>query len=155
MHEKFLRMAVDLATHNVTHNNGGPFGGVITKNDTVIATGVNEVTRTNDPTAHAEIVAIRAACKKLNSFQLEGCIIYSSCEPCPMCLGAIYWARPHAVYFASSRHDAASIHFDDSFIYEQLALSIEKRSIAMQQSAIENHMAPFTAWTDQQKKVTY
>ncbi len=155
MHEKFLRMAVELATENVTHNNGGPFGTVITKNNTIIATGVNVVTSTNDPTAHAEMVAIRAACKKLSSFQLDGCIMYSSCEPCPMCLGAIYWARPKALYFASSRHDAARVNFDDSFIYEQLALPLEQRTIAMQQLILEDHMAPFTAWTTQQKKVKY
>ena len=155
MHHKFLTHATELATQNVTENNGGPFGTVVVKDSAVIATGFNQVTSTNDPTAHAEIIAIRTACKKLNNFQLIGCTVYSSCEPCPMCLGALYWARPKALYFASSRHDAAQVGFDDSFIYEQIVLPLEQRKISMKQSAIANHMTPFTAWANQQKKVAY
>lgn len=154
MHEKFLTMAIELATQNVNHG-GGPFGAVITKFDTVIATGINKVTSSHDPTAHAEIVAIRAACNYLKSFQLTDCIIYSSCEPCPMCLGALYWARPHAIYFASSRYDAASVNFDDSFIYEQINLPINQRSIITRHIAIKNHIQPFIAWSEYTHKKSY
>ena len=114
--KKFMREAIRLSMENVQSGNGGPFGTVIVKNGKIIATGVNEVTKSNDPTAHAEMIAIRNACEKLNSFQLDGCDIYCSCEPCPMCLGAIYWARPKSIYFANSKKDAAEINFDDNFI---------------------------------------
>jgi len=155
MHEKFLQIAVELALESVMQNNGGPFGTVITKDKTIIATGINLVTTTNDPTAHAEIVAIRAACKKRNDFQLDGCIVYSSCEPCPMCFGALYWARPEAIYFASSRNDAADIGFDDSFIYEQIALPVSQRTLTMKQLTITNHIAPFMAWSKKKEKKEY
>lgn len=155
MHDQYLKKAIELATENVTQNNGGPFGAVIVKNNQIIATGVNQVTATNDPTAHAEIVAIRAACTKLKSFQLTDCILYSSCEPCPMCLGAIYWSRPKAVYFASSRHDAANVGFDDSFIYDQLSIPYEKRSIMTTQKAIDDHLTPFLAWHKKEQKTEY
>ncbi len=112
--KKFMREAIRLSMENVQSGNGGPFGTVIVKNGKIIATGVNEVTKSNDPTAHAEMIAIRNACEKLNSFQLDGCDIYCSCEPCPMCLGAIYWARPKSIYFANSKKDAAEINFDDN-----------------------------------------
>jgi len=154
IHTSFLHQAIELAVDNVKHS-GGPFGAIIIFNDMVIATGVNRVTATHDPTAHAEIVAIRAACTYLNSFQLTDCILYSSCEPCPMCLGAIYWARPSAVYYASSRFDAAAVGFDDSFIYEQLALPADQRSIATQQIVTENHSAPFDLWRQTQEKIEY
>src|SRR5674476_479598 len=113
----------------IENNEGGPFGCIVVKNDEIIGRGNNKVIAENDPTSHAEIVAIRDACKNLGSFQLEGCEIYTSCEPCPMCLGAIYWARPKVVYFANSRQDAANIGFDDSMIYEELGIDLDKRKI--------------------------
>tara|TARA_B100001179_G_scaffold64103_1_gene44593 strand:- start:1490 stop:1900 length:411 start_codon:yes stop_codon:yes gene_type:complete len=115
--KKFMREAIRLSIENVQSGNGGPFGTVIVKNGNIIASGVNKVTQSSDPTAHAEIVAIRSACETLGTFQLVGCEIYCSCEPCPMCLGAIYWARPDRIYFANTREDAADINFDDNFIY--------------------------------------
>ena len=155
MHHKFLTHATELATQNVTENNGGPFGTVVVKDSAVIATGFNQVTSTNDPTAHAEIIAIRTACKKLNNFQLIGCTVYSSCEPCPMCLGALYWARPDAIYFASSRTDAANAGFDDSFIYEQIKIPYTQRTIPTLHQQIEGHTAPFLAWNENNKKISY
>jgi len=125
----FLKEAIRLAVENVESGNGGPFGAVVVKDGKIIARGMNQVTHTNDPTAHAEIIAIREACAVLNSFQLTGCEIYSSCEPCPMCLGAIYWARPDKLYYAGSKEDAASMHFDDQFIYEEIALPVEQRKL--------------------------
>ncbi|MBT5748033.1 MAG: nucleoside deaminase, partial [Candidatus Marinimicrobia bacterium] len=115
----FMREAIRLSLENVNSENGGPFGAVIVKNGNIIARGVNAVTSTNDPTAHAEVVAIRNACEKLGSFQLNGCEIYCSCEPCPMCLGAIYWARPDKIYYANTKQDASNINFDDQFIYSE------------------------------------
>ncbi len=119
--------AIALSQNGVRNNEGGPFGCIIVKDDTIVGRGNNKVTSSNDPTAHAEVVAIRDACKNLGTFQLEGCEIYTSCEPCPMCLGAIYWARPKVVYFANSRQDAANIGFDDSMIYEELGIDLDKR----------------------------
>ncbi len=124
-----MRQAIALAVENVRLGRGGPFGALVVKENRVIATGTNSVTSTSDPTAHAEIVAIRAACQALNNFELAGCEIYSSCEPCPMCLGAIFWARATAYYFACTRENAAKAGFDDAFIYDQLTLSPEQRSI--------------------------
>ena len=118
----FMREAIRLSMENVQSGNGGPFGAVIVKNGKIIAIGVNKVTKSNDPTAHAEINAIRNACKTLDSFQLDECEIYCSCEPCPMCLGVIYWARPKAIYFANTKKDAAEINFDDNFIYHEMKL---------------------------------
>lgn len=146
MHASFLAKTIDLALENVTSNNGGPFGALVTHRGIIIATGVNQVTLHNDPTAHAEIVAIRNACKKLSSFQLTDCIVYSSCEPCPMCLGALYWARPAALYFASSRHDAAHVGFDDAIIYEELLIPHEQRIISTYHLEIQHHLDPFIAW---------
>lgn len=123
--------AIQLAQQNVEKGKGGPFGALIVKDHHIIARGVNEVTTTNDPTAHAEIQAIRQACAYLKSFQLEGCILYTSCEPCPMCLGAIYWARLEKVYFAATHQDAAEAHFDDSFIYHEIQQPYECRKISM------------------------
>jgi guanine deaminase len=123
----FMREAIRLSLENVNSENGGPFGAVIVKNGNIIARGVNAVTSTNDPTAHAEVVAIRNACEKLGSFQLNGCEIYCSCEPCPMCLGAIYWARPDKIYYANTKQDASNINFDDQFIYSELGVSIAER----------------------------
>ena len=116
----FMRRAIELAQNGVDNDQGGPFGCVITKDGQIVGEGCNEVTSTNDPTAHAEIVAIRAACRNLESFQLTGCVVYTSCEPCPMCLGAIYWARPSAIYFAGTREDAAAAGFDDELFYDEL-----------------------------------
>ena len=127
--KKFMREAIRLSMENVKSGNGGPFGAVIVKNGKIITTAVNEVTKSNDPTAHAEIVAIRNACATLNSFQLDGCDIYCSCEPCPMCLGAIYWARPNAIYFGNSKEDAAEINLDDNFIYDELDISLNERKL--------------------------
>lgn len=120
MTNSFMEQAIQLAVENVRSGRGGPFAAVVVKNGQVIATGSNRVTSTNDPTAHAEVTAIREACRALNTFQLTGCDLYTSCEPCPMCLGAIYWARPDRVYFAATASDAADAGFDDSFIYEEL-----------------------------------
>lgn len=147
--------AIELSIENVRTGKGGPFGAVIVKNDQIIATGANSVTATNDPTAHAEIVAIRNACAALNSFQLTDCALYSSCEPCPMCLGAIYWARPKVVYYANSAQDAANINFDDSFIYEQIALPREQRSIPFIQLMSRDGLEAFRLWKNKQDKITY
>ena len=125
--KKFMREAIRLSMENVKSGNGGPFGAVIVKNGKIIATAVNEVTKSNDPTAHAEMIAIRNAFKTLDSFQLDDCEIYCSCEPCPMCLGAIYWARPKAIYFANTKTDATEINFDDNYIYQELELPIHER----------------------------
>ena len=126
-HYTFLQKSIQLASNNV-FNNGGPFGAVIVKDGEVIAEGVNRVTDIGDPTAHAEVMAIREACRVLNTFQLEGCTLYTSCEPCPMCLGAVYWSRIESVYYAANRQDAADIHFDDDFIYKEVPLLPEKRT---------------------------
>lgn len=126
---EFMRRAIELAQNGIDRNQGGPFGAVIVKDGEIIAEGWNRVTSTNDPTAHAEITAIREACRRLDSFQLEGCVLYTSCEPCPMCLGAIYWARPEKFFYACTREDAARIGFDDQFIYDELAGEIDGRRI--------------------------
>lgn len=155
MHNIFMQQAIDLAFENVSKGNGGPFGAVIVKNNNIIATGVNQVTLTNDPTAHAEIVAIRNACKVLNNFQLTDCQLYSSCEPCPMCLGAIFWARPSVVYFANTADSAAHIGFDDSFIYQQITIPKEQRSIPFIQLACDNALDAFNLWKEKKDKITY
>src|SRR5690606_24231547 len=146
MHDAQMKEAVRLAADNVKSNRGGPFGAIVVKDGQIIGAGFNEVTASNDPTAHAEIQAIREACKRLNSFQLTGCEIYTSCEPCPMCIGAIYWARPDAVYYSCTQEDAAAIGFDDRFIYEEIALPMEQRSIRMKQLLTDDCMAPFQLW---------
>jgi guanine deaminase len=150
-----MRRAIELSIQNVHSGRGGPFGAVVVKSGEIIGEGVNEVLALNDPSAHAEILAIRAACRKLNSFQLGGCEIYTSCEPCPMCMGLIYWARPAKVYFANTAADAARIGFDDAFIYHELVLSPEKRSISMQQMMREEALAAFTAWEKKADKIPY
>ncbi len=154
-HEQFLKRAINLAYENVEQKKGGPFGAIIVKDTTIIAEGVNQVTASNDPTAHAEMVAIRNACKTLNDFQLTDCVLYSSCEPCPMCFGAIFWARPKAVYFAATAQDAAVIDFDDAFIYEQLEKKHEDRLIAFIQLSVEDKIKPFAAWQDAVEKIEY
>ena len=155
MHEQFLQQAIDLAVENARTGVGGPYGAVIVKAGQVIAASANRVTRDMDPTAHAEIMAIRQACQKLNDFQLSNCILYTSCEPCPMCLGAIYWARLEKVYFACSRHDAAAANFDDSFIYDEIAVAPSERRIAMLHLNLPNAGLPFTVWAQNENKLPY
>jgi guanine deaminase len=149
-----MRQAIALATDNVA-SGGGPFGALVVRNGEVLATGVNQVTATNDPTAHAEVVAIRAACKTLGTFQLTGCVVYTSCEPCPMCLAALYWSRCEAVYYGNSARDAAAVGFDDSFLYEQVALPIESRKLSMYRLIPEEAIASFEAWRNQPNKIEY
>ncbi|MFD0675465.1 MULTISPECIES: nucleoside deaminase [unclassified Paenibacillus] len=144
--EKRMQEAIQLAVDNVLTGKGGPFGAIVVKDGQIIGRGSNLVTSLNDPTAHAEVQAIREACKHLNHFQLTGCEIYTSCEPCPMCIGAIYWSRPDAVYYACSKEDAAAIGFDDQFIYEQIALPVEERSILMKQLKPHDYKKPFEQW---------
>ena len=151
----FMREASRLSMENVQSGNGGPFGTVIVKNGKIIATGVNEVTKSNDPTAHAEMIAIRNACEKLNSFQLDGCDIYCSCEPCPMCLGAIYWARPKSIYFANSKKDAAEINFDDNFIYQEIKLPIHERKLTITQLLRDEAQSVFLQWQESENKIEY
>jgi tRNA(Arg) A34 adenosine deaminase TadA len=153
--EKFMREAIRLSIENVESGNGGPFGAVIVKDGEIIANGVNEVTSSNDPTAHAEVVAIRKACEKLSSFQLEGCEIYCSCEPCPMCLGAIYWARPAKIYYANSKKDAANIDFDDDFIYKEIELAIDSRKLPTKQLLRDEAIIAFDKWSDSTNKMEY
>ena len=153
--KKFMREAIRLSLENVMSGNGGPFGAVVVKNYEIISSGVNEVTSSNDPTAHAEVVAIRKACEKLGSFQLEGCEIYCSCEPCPMCLGAIYWARPDKIYFANTKKDAAEINFDDDFIYNELDLSITQRKLPTIQLLRDEALIAFSKWMASKNKTEY
>lgn len=155
MQNHFMARAIALSIDNVRNGTGGPFGCVIVKDGKVIAEGSNRVTATKDPTAHAEIVAIREACQKLGTFQLDGCEIYTSCEPCPMCLGAIYWARPAKLYFANTAEDAAAAGFDDSFIYEQLRSEHGERSIPTMQVMDDKAREAFRLWAASEKKIDY
>lgn len=150
-----MEKAISLSGENIKNEKGGPFGAVIVKNGEIISTGVNKVTAVNDPTAHAEIEAIRAACKALDTFILEDCEIYSSCEPCPMCLSAIYWARIGKVYYANNRVDAALINFDDEFLYEEIVKSIDERKIPMIQIMQEEAGKVFTEWKNKHDKIHY
>lgn len=152
---KFLERAIELSRQGMQQGNGGPFGCVIVLNDEIVGEGCNMVTSTNDPTAHAEIVAIRNACKKLNTYQLNGCEIFTSCEPCPMCLGAIYWARPQRVIFANTRHDAAAIEFDDDFIYQEITLAPEVRKIPFIHAPHPEAKKIFEAWKKMENKLKY
>lgn len=154
-HKHFMQEAVNQSLHGMKNNEGGPFGAVIVKNGEIIGRGNNQVTSTNDPTAHAEVVAIRDACKNLGVFQLDDCIIYTSCEPCPMCLGAIYWARPMKVYYGNSKIDAANIGFDDDFIYKELELPMQDRQIPFEQIGREDAIKVFEYWTDKEDKKEY
>jgi len=147
--------AISIAQNGVETDAGGPFGAVVVKDGEIIAEGWNEVTSTNDPTAHAEVTAIRKACRRLNSFQLEDCEIYTSCEPCPMCLGAIYWARPKRIYFAGTREDAARFGFDDEFIYEEISAGIENRRIETINFMREEGMSVFEMWEKKPDKIEY
>ncbi len=153
--EIFMQEAIQLAIDNVTLKKGGPFGAVIVKDGKIIARGVNSVTALNDPTAHAEIMAIREACKILKDFQLTDCEIYASCEPCPMCLAAIYWARPAALYYAASKEDAAAISFDDQMIYEEISRPINQRKLFTQQLMQSAALKAFEAWKASEEKTSY
>ncbi len=153
--EKFLREAIRLARNGMTTGQGGPFGAVIVKDGQIVGRGCNQVTYTNDPTAHAEVVAIRDACRKLNTFQLPGCTLYASCEPCPMCLGAIYWARPARIVYGAFHSDAAGAGFDDQFIYDQLDKPREQRHIPMHQLLRNEANVVFQEWVDMEKRIAY
>ncbi len=151
---EFISRAIAIAVQNVA-NGGGPFGAVVVRNGIIIAEGTNHVVQSNDPSAHAEIVAIRNACHEMNDMQLTDCTIYSSCEPCPMCLGAIYWARPKRLVFAATADDAAKSGFDDAFIYDELKLPSDQRSIPTVHINIEKSQDPFLAWIQNDQKISY
>ncbi len=153
--EVFMRRASEVGQKNVDESLGGPFGAVIVKNGEIIAEGANHVTTWNDPSAHAEVVAIREACKKLGSFQLDGCELYSSCEPCPMCLGAIYWARPNKVYYSSTAEDAKNIGLDDAFIYEEIEKEHEQRKIPFERLIVPESQKVFETWAKKTDKTEY
>jgi len=153
--EQFMRRAIALAQEGVDANAGGPFGAVVVKDGRVIGEGCNRVTSINDPTAHAEIMAIRQACETLGSFQLEGCTIYTSCEPCPMCLGAIYWARPAQVFFACTREDAARIGFDDQFIYDEIGKNFAERQVKLVNISRDEALEVFKNWANKTDKTEY
>lgn len=153
-HQELMQLAIRLSEENVL-NGGGPFGAVIAKEGEVVATGVNRVTANNDPTAHAEVSAIREACRKVKNFKLDGCVVYSSCEPCPMCLSALYWAGISKIYYANTKDDAKAIDFDDSFIYEQLSLERGDRSIASEQMMHDEALKAFEMWRDKEDKTEY
>jgi guanine deaminase len=155
MDNSFMKRAIQLSVENARSGLGGPFGAVIVKGGSIVAEGVNRVTSTNDPTAHAEVLAIRQACSKLGSFELKECELYTSCEPCPMCLGAIYWARIARVFYGSLASDAAQAGFDDSFIYREIAQPHAGRAIPMVQMMREEALAGFHAWQEQSNKIPY
>jgi tRNA(Arg) A34 adenosine deaminase TadA len=154
-HAHFMRRAIELSLESVVAHRGGPFGAVVVKDGAIIGEGFNCVTAHNDPTAHAEIVAIRAACARIAHFDLQGAVLYTSCEPCPMCLSAIYWARLGAIYYANTKCDAAAIAFDDDFIYRQLAEPAASRTIPMTQLLRSEAQVAFVAWTAQADKIRY
>lgn len=154
-HEYFMEKAVELSLENMRAGKGGPFGAVIVRQGKIVGTGANHVTSDNDPTAHAEVVAIRDACKNLGTFQLDNCEIYTSCEPCPMCLAAIYWARPKAIYYANTRKDAADIGFDDDFLYEELKKNLEERSLPIHQLDKSNALKVFDERKRKTDKIEY
>ncbi len=147
--------AIKLSQHAIDNEEGGPFGCVIVKGDTIVGRGNNKVVSTNDPTPHAEIIAIRDACKNLGTFQLDGCEIYTSCEPCPMCLGAIYWARPKVIYYANNRQDAAQIGFDDSMIYNEITVDLKDRKIPIIPLGRTDALEVFKLWMDKDDKTEY
>src|SRR5688572_13989508 len=152
---KFMKRAIELASNGIESNAGGPFGAVVVKDGRIIGEGNNQVTSTNDPTAHAEIIAIREACNTIGSFQLDGCSVYTSCEPCPMCLGAIYWARPEKVFFACTRDDAAAIGFDDNFIYEELERANDQREMVLISLMRDEALEVFNNWDAKPDKIEY
>lgn len=153
--ERFMRMAIELATENVRTGRGGPFGAVVVRDGQVVATGANQVTATNDPTAHAEVMAIRNACAKLGTFELSGTQIYSSCEPCPMCLTAILWARCEALFYGNTAVDAAHAGFDDSFFYEQVRCPVEERRLPTANLLRDEALASFEAWKTATERIDY
>lgn len=150
----FMQRAIELSIRNIDQG-GGPFGAVIVRNGKVVAEGANRVVPNNDPTAHAEVVAIRNACRELNTFDLGGCTVYSSCEPCPMCLSALYWAGVERICYANTKHDAAAIDFDDSFIYDQLRLDYDQRSIRCEHFMRREALEAFEQWCDKTDKIEY
>ncbi|KKP28223.1 MAG: zinc-binding CMP/dCMP deaminase [candidate division TM6 bacterium GW2011_GWF2_30_66] len=152
---KFMARAIELSIENIKNKTGGPFGAVIVKDNIIIAQGANSVTKNNDPTAHAEIVAIRNACKNLNTFNLSDCVIYTSCEPCPMCLSAIYWSRINTIYYGNTKSDAANINFDDAFIYEQMAKPYDQRTVKMINIMHQESLEAFKLWEKDTKKIEY
>lgn len=154
-HEKFMALAIRYSEENVKSGLGGPFGAVVVKDGVVIAGSGNRVTSSNDPTAHAEVSAIRLACTALSTFDLSGCVIYTSCEPCPMCLSAIYWARIDRVYYGNTKVDAAAIGFDDKFIYDELDKPVEARSLKVVQLMRDEAQGAFSMWSESQTKVEY
>jgi guanine deaminase len=154
-HEKFLRLAIEEAERGAAAGDGGPFGAVVVRAGAVIASGHNQVTSSNDPTAHAEVQAIRAACRALGAFQLDGCEVYASCEPCPMCLGALYWARPAAVYYAATREDAAAAGFDDAMIYDDLPRAPHERRLPVRRLVHPDAARPFDAWRARAGRIPY
>ena len=154
MKNKYMQRAIELSIESV-NNGGGPFGSIIVMNNRIVAEGSNKVTSTNDPTAHGEIVAIRHACKNLNNFNLSGCELYSTCEPCPMCLSAIYWSRIDKIYYANTREDARKINFDDSLIYSELKKNINERKIPMIQMMRSEALKAFDLWDKKEDKVKY
>ncbi len=153
--QKFILEAIELSRQGMLNNDGGPFGCIVVRGDEIVGRGNNRVTSTNDPTAHAEVVAIRDACKNLGTFQLDDCEIYTSCEPCPMCMGAIYWARPKKVYYANTRSDAAAIGFDDSLIYDELVLPLDQRKIIIECIGRDDAIKVFEEWNNKTDKVEY
>jgi tRNA(Arg) A34 adenosine deaminase TadA len=153
--ERFMKEAIALSNLGLINNEGGPFGCIVVKDDEIVGRGHNKVTSTNDPTAHAEVVAIRDACKNLKTFQLDGCEVYTSCEPCPMCLGAIYWARPSIIYYANTREDAAEIGFDDSLIYDEINAGLHNRKIPIMNIGREDARKVFKAWLQKNDKKIY
>ena len=153
--EKFMMEAIALSKKGIESGEGGPFGCVIVKDDKIVGRGNNKVTSTNDPTAHAEVVAIRDACKNLGNFQLDDCEVYTTCEPCPMCLGAIYWARPKIIYYANNRQDAATIGFDDSMIYEEFGVDLSARKIPIRSVGRNEAIKIFEQWKAKEDKVNY
>jgi tRNA(Arg) A34 adenosine deaminase TadA len=155
MKTKFMRAAIRLSIQAVRRNEGGPFGAVVVKGSRIVGRGCNQVTSANDPTAHAEIVAIRDACRRLKTFELDECDLYTSCEPCPMCLAAIYWARIRRIYYGNTRNDAAKIDFDDKLIYDEVALPIGKRRVPMKQVLRRDALAAFSAWDRKADKIRY
>lgn len=150
-----MREAIRLSREGMDGNHGGPFGAIVVKDGKIIGRGFNRVLSSNDPTAHAEVVAIREACRELGSFQLDGCIVYTSCEPCPMCMGALYWARPDAVYYANQRDDAANIGFDDDFIYKELEQPMQERKMPMIPLLREEALDAFRLWAKKDNKTPY
>jgi guanine deaminase len=155
MNQKFMREAIRLSIQMMRRGKGGPFGAIVVKGNRIVGRGSNQVTSANDPTAHAEIVALRDACQRLKTFQLEDCDLYTSCEPCPMCLSALYWARIRSVFYGNTRRDAAGIAFDDDFIYREVALPIRERKLVMKQLLRDEAMAAFVEWEHKTDKIPY